>query len=303
MGKSKVTNRISTSLHDLMQRPWRATRILVTSVVGLLLFISVAQAASDLIVWERGDQIVQLGKQDDVSATPNDHPVSITADKIETILNTLRLRYANEDSAAAPVSVFTPEEIDNLGKAVATALGRAAPSQDVYFHVIGVHQLSRGAFARRNRVSAGRVFYRGGNLNIIFGQVQTPHRKKNIYGQTDQDFYPRNYGNRSKAAKHDVVFIPDSATRLYRDNSGTRDDWIVIEPGAAVVEVPIRPLLPAARSSVDEAKEPGGGTGAQSMEMTADVEERLEALKRLLERELISEDAYQAKMKEILQDL
>lgn len=286
-----------------MQRLWRADGVFLTAVVGLLLSISAAQAASDLIVWERGDQSVRLGKQDDVSAPPNDHPAVATADEIGAMLGTLRLRYANEDADVAPISVFTPDEIDNLGKAVTTALRRASPSQDVIFYVIGAHQMSRGAFAQRNRVSAGRVFYRDDNLNIIFGQVQTPHRKKNIYGQTDQDFYPRNYGNRSEAAKHDVVFIPDSATHLYRDNSGTRDDWIVIEPGGAVVEVPIRPLLPAASSSVDKAKEQAGGTGAQSTEMTADVEERLERLKRLLKRGLISEDAYQTKMKEILQDL
>ena len=137
----------------------------MTSVIGLLVCISVTQAASNSIVWERGDQIVRLGKQDDDSAPANDHPASTTADEIEAMLRTLRLRYANEDADVAPVSVFTPEEIDNLGKAVATALGRAAPSQDIIFHVIGVHQLSRGAFARRNRVNAGRVFYRDGNLN------------------------------------------------------------------------------------------------------------------------------------------
>ena len=39
------------------------------------------------------------------------------------------------------------------------------------------------------------------------------------------------------------------------------------------------------------------------MSSAADVEERLKALKQLRERGLISEDAYEAKMKDILQDL
>ncbi len=311
-------------------RPRRAATELVGWAIVVFCCASSAYAASNSIIWERGDQIVQLAMQDDASAPPNDHPIVTTAGEIEAMLKMLRLRYADEESELAPKSVFTQEELDNLGDTIATGLGRAEPSQDVIFHVIGTRRLSPGAFAKRNRVSAGRVFYRGGNLNIIFGQVQTPHRKKNVYGQIDQDFYPRNYGSRTAVTKHDFILLPNSATRLYQDNRGTRNDWIVIEPGATaataaagqpdaepepspspaspavpvvVAEASTTPSSPAAGNSVEKEKKQAGGTGAESAELTADVEERLEKLKRLHERELISEEAYQAKMKEILQDL
>jgi hypothetical protein len=243
------------------------------------------------------------------------------------MLETLRLRYADEDPGGVPLPVFTKTDIDSLGKALAIGLGRAKPSQDLIFHVIGARRLSSGAFARRNRVCAGRVFYRDGNLNIIFGQVQTPYRKKNVYGQTDQDFYPRNYGSRTEAAKHDVVLLTNSATRLYKSGDGVRDDWIVMEPNAtavgevrddkpdpvptpassaepvALAEAPATPSPPPDAHSMDTTKGQPEGMGSQSTRSTENVEERLKALKQLRERELISEDVYQAKMKEILQDL
>ena len=71
---------------------------------------------------------------------------------------------------------------------------------------------------------------------------------------------------------------------------------------ALLAEAPATPSPPEA-NSIDTAKEQPEGMGAQSTRSTADVEERLKTLKQLRERELISEDAYQAKMKEILQDL
>ena len=147
-----------------------------------------------------------------------------------------------------------------------------------------------------------------------------------MYGQIDEDFYPRNYGSRTAAAKHDVVLLTNSAIRLNQGSSGVRDDWIVIEPGAAaggglsdgvpdptptpassavpvaLAEAPATAAPPAAHS-VDTAKEQRERTDAQSTRSAADMEKRLEALKQLRERELISEDVYQSKIKEILQDL
>ena len=323
-----MLNQYADMPRRLMPRPWRAVTLLAGYLVAIFSSLPCAYAASNTVIWERGDQIVRLAKQDDASAPPNDHPVSTTAGEIEAMLEILRLRYADDESDDAPVSVFTKEEIDNLGNAIATGLDRATPSQDVIFHVIGARRLSRGAFGKRNRVSAGRIFYRDGKFNIIFGQIQTPHRKKNVYGQVDQDFYPRNYGSRTAAAKHDVVFLTNSATRLYQSSAGVRADWIIVEPGAAVggnlpdntpdpvptptrassvapavlAEAPEVPSPPEA-SSHDTARGQPEGMSAQAIPPTADVEERLKAIKRLRERELISEDAYQTKMKEILQDL
>jgi len=320
------------SLRPARLRVFRTASQVAMYSVAYVVCMPVAQAASDSMIWERGDQIVQLTKQDDASAAPNDHPFSTTSSEIAAKLAALRLRYDDDEPNDPPVKVFTQEEIDNLSEAVAEGLARATPSQDIIFHLIGSRRLSRGMFSRRNRVSAGRIFYHDGNLNIIFGQVLTPHRTKRIYGQIEEDYYPRNYGSRTEAVEHDVVFLADNGIDLHQSGTEVRDDWLVIGPDAAVradvpsvaagsvaaaatqpvpatpaevseaPAVPESPPDPAADSAAIEAPQPDP-TAVPTASSTTDVEERLKALKRLRERDLISEDVYQAKMKEILQDL
>ncbi len=298
-GKIKVQDR-KLQLQRSLLRPWRGTGLLAAYVCVALACPPDAFAASNSVIWERGDQIVQLAKQDDVSATPNDHPASVERGEIKAMLESLRFRYADEEPGSVSVPVFTRTDIDNLGKALATALDQATPSQDIIFHVISARRISSGAFTRRNRVCAGRVFYRDGKLNIIFGQVQSPYRKKNVYGQISEDFYPRNYGSRTAATKHDVVLLQNETASLYQSNGVVRNDWLVMRPGV------VAPPKPSTTTSAVATETASGGPSEETIAPSSaaeNVEERLQALKQLRERELISEDAYQAKMKEILQDL
>jgi len=303
-----------------MPGPRRTASILVGYLVAALFYMPGVYA--DTVIWENGDQIVQLAKQDDDSAAANDHPKSTTPGEIAAMLATLRLRFADEAPELAPITVFTQTELDNLSSAIATGLDRAAPSQDIIFHVVGTRRVSPGSITKRNRVTAGRVFYRDDKFNIIFGQVQTALRKRNVYGQIDEDFLPRDYGSRKKPTEHELVLLANNAASI------KRNDWLVIDsaaaataasqpdtkpeptPASASAAVPVvvaesatSPSSTGASSRADKAMEQAGGTSTGSAGSTAAVEERLEALKRLRDRELISEEAYQAKMKEILQDL
>ncbi len=297
-GKIKVRDR-QLQLQRFLLRPWRVTGLLAAYVCVALACPPNAFAASNAVIWEHDDQIVRLAKQDDDSATPNDHPASIERGDIKAMLESLRFRYADEEPGSVSVPVFTRTDIDNLGKALASGLDRAAPSQDIIFHVISARRLSGGAFARRDRVCAGRVFYRDGKLNMIFGQVQSPYRKKNVYGQISEDYYTRNYGSRTAATKHDVVLLQNGTASLYQSNGVVRNDWIVMQPG---VVAPPKPSTTTSAVAAETTSGPSEKTIAPSSS-AENVEERLQALKQLRERELISEDAYQAKMKEILQDL
>jgi hypothetical protein len=310
-------------LRWMLQRCRTIIALVAACMTAIPLTLSSTDAGAQEVIWESGDQIVQLIRQDDDTAAPNEHPVGMSPDEVQAMLRLLRLRYTDEEGDVASVSVFTNDEIDNLGKAIAIGLGRAAPSQDVIFHVIGARRLSQGAFGKRNRVSAGRIFYRDGNLNIIFGQVQTPYRKKNIYGQREEDFYPRNYGSRTVETEHDFILLPDSPAALNQSGAGVRDDWIIIQPGTQVlVDLPdeqsdsvsadgvaaavgvagVAAADSAPAANADNAAS-GQLEGTSTLPSTASVEQRLQELKRLRDLELISEEAYQARMKEILQDL
>ena len=304
-----------------------SVRVLLALMIVAISCSPPAYSASNEVIWERGDQIVMLAAQDVESAQPNDHPIAAVADEIATMFVMLRMRFVDEGPEVAPITVFTQDEIANLSTAVATGLGRAAPSQDVLFHVIGSRRVSPGAFAKRNRVTAGRIFYREGRVNIIFGQVQTPYRKKNVYGQIDEDFYPRNYGSRKVETEHEIVLQVTDAIRLHQNGDTKRPDWIAIDPVAAAAaaerseESDVQPASVAAATvatvglveataadkPVAEVSEAGISqaqeANVQSTLPAASVEERLTELKRLLELDLISEEAYEARMKDILKDL
>lgn len=261
---------------------WRAAAVVCAlgPVPGLL--CPPVHAASDAIIWEGNDQSVVLSSQDEETAPPNDHPATVAPQDIERMLRGLRFRYADQETDTPPVAVFNAEQVEILGAALATGLGRATPTQDVTFSIIGAHRLSPGAFARRNRLTAGRVFFREGELNVIFGEIQSPYRKKNIYGQVDQDFYPREFGSRTIPSEHESILLASTAASLRGDPEGKRDDWVVFDPDNA-----------GDTTSVDTS----GAAG------TGDIEQRLKTLKRLRDKGLVSEEAYREKVDEILEEL
>ncbi len=265
-----------------------ARAALALCVVGAAagLFGPSAHAESNAVIWEGEDQSVVLAPQDDETAPPNDHPVTVAASDIERMLASLRLKYTDQET---PLPVFTDEQVEILGEAFATGLKEAAPSQDIKFSIIGAHRLSPDAFARRNRVTAGRVFVREGKLNVIFGELQSPYRKKNIYGRLDQDFYPREYGSRTVPAEQESILVASTGTSLRDDANGPRYDWVVFDPDMAGA-------LPSPDSSPTEATAPEA-SGRDT------IEQRLETLKRLREKGLVSEEAYREKVDEILEEL
>lgn len=307
---------------------WPQISVAIWVLSPTFLFSASTQAESDPTIWEGRDQSVRLSSQDDEAALPNDHPVTLAANDIERMLSRLRLKYADQESEAVTVPVFGREQIEILGEAVAAGLARAKPSQDVIFSVIGTHQLSPGAFASRNRLTAGRIFHRDGHLNVIFGEIQSPYRKKNIYGQVDQDFYPREYGSRASAEEHDAILVTSASSSLHRGQDGIRDDWVVINPDLASAD-PVPPSDPVEESRLmeSESESPRGksppaaapkgptpaivDTSGQAEESarqpksgdTNDIEQRLETLKRLRKNDLISEEAYRKKVDDILKDL
>ena len=294
-----------------------SARTVLLCLIAALQGVSAACAASNPpVIWERGDQIVTLAPQDDPAAPPNDHPVDVTAGEVAAMLASLNMRFVDESPEVPPISVFTRDEVTNLSAALATGLGRARPSEDIEFHMIGSRRTSPGAFTKRNRVTAGRVFSSDGDINIIFGQVQTPYRKRNLYGQRDQDFYPRNYGSRVSQVVHAIDLLATTGVRFQQGPDGDRKDWLVIDPQAAVAAAPAAQgdaesasaagATAAAVGAAGASVAAGGSTGideAAAEPAAMDLEQRLSELKRLFEAGLISEEAYQVRMQEILQDL
>lgn len=277
-----------------------------------------AHAGSNAVIWEGNDQAVVLAPQNDETAPPNDHPATVSALDVERMLAGLRLRHADQETDMPPVALFNADQIEILGEALATGLSRATPSQDVTFSIIGAHRLSPDAFVRRNRLTAGRVFFREGKLNVIFGELQSPYRKKNIYGRVEQDFSPREYGSRTTMAEQESILITGTATRLHEGDGGLRYDWVVFDPDAEraprspsteapepeeslPAKVTGHAPAPADPTAADSSDPPAGNPSAA--DGRGGIEQRLRILKRLREKGLLSEDAYRRKVDEILEEL
>lgn len=328
-----------------VSKHWRATRgatkaiptiPAIPTILATSLLASWGLAHADANIWEDKEQFVRLESQEDESTRANDHPVELSDSEITAALQSLQANFPKEDSAQ---QIFTRAEAEILGDALSRGLAQAGSRQDVIFASIGTHSL--GGFLRKRRVNTGRVFYQDGKLNVIFGEVLGNYRKKNIYGQRDQDFKTREYGQRSKSVEHQWRIIPSSGLALHQNGGMERDDWLLIDTAMASVSQPQKPshetasrvknapppqepsptseATPAPAQAVEEqvmpqpaelmpaGKQPGTGEAPAQSDATgeppSDFASRLQLLKELKDKGLISDDAYEQKMREILSDL
>jgi len=261
---------------------------------GALALVAAITCAADaprdvIVLWSANDQWVKVEPQDDAAAPPNDHPVQLASEAISNALAALRIRIVDEDTAAAAQrSVFTAEELRNLAPRIASGLAKAGPRQDVTFSTIGSHPRSAGGLVKDPGVNAGRVFYDDGKINVIFGELQSGYRKRNVYGQRTEDFTPRQEGSRTKAAENEWALAARPGVELHSNAGGVRNDWAEIAPAAAPA--------PAATAT-------GSGEAPAATKSGVDLEQRLKTLKELRDKNLISEEAYRAKMQELLSEL
>ena len=293
--------------------------------VGALTFVCGAAtwAATDVpsgavVLWSGDDQWVKIEQQDDPAALPNDHPVQLGAEAITNALAALQVRIVDPDTSAESYRpVFTRKELENLAPQIASGLAKAEPRQDVTFSTIGSHALAAGGLVKDPGVNAGRVFYQGGKLNVIFGELQSNYRKKNVYGQRTEDFSPRRQGSRSKASKQKLTLATRSGVALHSaSNGGVRNDWVTIDPAVVVTQTAAAPPAPqpatpspasvaAPTAAAGAAKEPAASSASATTtgKSTEDIERRLQVLKDLKDKGLISEEAYNTKVQELLSEL
>jgi len=270
---------------------------------GVLALVAAITCAADaprdvVLLWSANDQWVKIEPQDDAAAPPNDQPAQLANEAISSALAALRIRVVDEVTSAETLrAVFTAEELRNLAPRIAAGLAKAGPQQDVTFSTIGSHPRAAGSLVKDPGVNAGRVFYVDGKINMIFGELQSGYRKRLVYGQRTEDFTPRREGSRSKAEEHDWALAARPGVELHSNAGGVRNDWVEIDSaavasGAAAVSQAPAPATPATPAATATATKSG-----------ADIEQRLQALKELRDKNLISEEAYRAKMQELLSEL
>jgi hypothetical protein len=279
----------------MMENRRRSCRRQLVIASGALALVAAVSCAADspgdvTVLWSANDQWVKIEPQDDAAASPNDHPAQLTSEAISNALAALRIRIVDGDTAAETQrSVFTAEELRNLAPRIASGLAKAGPRQDVTFSTIGSHPRAAGGLVKDPGVNAGRVFYDDARINVIFGELQSGYRKRSVYGQRTEDFTARREGSRTKAAEHEWMLAARPGVQLHSTPGGVRNDWVEIDTAAVA----------SGAAAVSQAP----GEVPAATKSGVDLEQRLKTLKELRDKNLISEEAYRAKMQELLSEL
>lgn len=300
---------------------------------GCSIFKSSPEASSantDRTIWHSREQNVRIVKQDSIkggTVLQNDHPIMLDPGQIRNALSALEVRLSPTDKL---IPVFTGPELDTLGAKLSEGLSQAGPDQDVAFVVVGQRKALFG-IAKQRKVTTGRVFYREGKLNIIFGKMIEDIVKGG--SQTQYDYQAMNDlrlaslnpGSRTKPVSHSWTLEEVSDMQFYAEGGMMRGDWVVLDLasmtahealgtkpakiGRTVSEAPAN--VPARVSAPQETGQvpapiyqaPAVSQVPQTGKASKTIEERLLILNDLKNKKLITEEEYKAKRANILNDL
>ena len=237
---------------------------------------------------------VRLDTQE-AGAAPNDHPASVTPDWVKQALGGITISVNNREE-----NLFDADELAEISGPISQALSVARPQDDVL--LLSTSKRGAGLLGTAYGVTA-RLFVQDGALQIIVHDARLDFVHAYRGSRILPDF---EFGSRDKSSKAVLKAAVDTHPRA---------DWVAFRldaPATAAVApaaaAPAAVAAPAARQAAPApaaaaapvAPPVAGGRDARFFE---EQEQRLRTLKRLREQDLISEDEYQQKRREILQTL
>ncbi len=289
-----------------------------------------SSANADRTIWHSREQNVRIVKQDSIkggTVLRNDHPIMLDPEQIRNALAALEVRLPGIDK---PAPVFTGPELDTLGARLSEGLSQAGPDQDVTFVVVGQRKALFG-LAKQRKVTTGRVFYREGKLNIIFGKMVEDLKFEG--SSIEHDYQAMNDyrlnalfpGSRAMPVSHSWKLEETPDMQFYEEGGMMRRDWVVLDlasmsgrealgtkpakTGRTVSETPASvPLKESASQETGQVQAPVYQAPVvtqvpQAGRTSKTVEERLLMLNDLKNKKLITEEEYKAKRASILNDL
>lgn len=215
----------------------------------------------------------------------NSHPAHLTAASLHDALGTVTTTVRGET-----VPLFAAEELDDLAPALAKAFDNAGPQDDVLLLSTARRE---GRFATPTALTA-RLFVRDGKLQLIVHEA----RQEFMEAYRRAHIAPRfSYGSRAKASAVNLQAVGGTAAR---------HDWVALPlstAAAAAAPSTTPPAAPAQPAAVPQPPSVPVAPVAPTAPKAADPEERLQTLKRLHERGLITDEEYRVKREEILRQL
>ena len=297
-------------------------------LVVLSMFVFSFQSFADDILWESGTSLfIKLTSQDKSKSgkTPsNDHPVELEQKDIAEAMELIKIWSKDYYEGKDLERVFPVNVSRLIAQHAAKGLKVAGPNQDIIYTLVGKKIVSLGA--QEARYQTGRVFYLDGKLNIIIGEYAHPGDKLKemvFAGGNAEVHYHFPKAKRAKASKKfkDNVVKVDGIENV-KIGKKTRKDWFTIDiektkrviaksrDNEKLSDDELKKSLEDARLAKErremrlemarirqEMKQNKNATDDKS------VEDRLQNLKSLKEKGLISDSEYEIKRTEILNDI
>lgn len=211
------------------------------------------------------------------------HPVDVDAPALAQTLRRLRLEKDGENRR-----LFLDSEIKRLVPPLVRALGRLTPGQEVTFAVVGKH--TSGGPLAPDAVTTGRVFASDGELQMILGLAQYPFGAELRVGGYLRPFVPGRVDERVESGW--TASAGDAAGVSVRP----RGDWLSLDLAA----------MDAAAAPGSDGSSAGDGERRSAPAATTEQRsprDRLETLEALHRDGLISDREYEAKRREIIDEL
>ncbi len=297
-------------------------------IISLLSFSS--DVFADDVIWKSGlYQVFKYEKQDSSKFGKNNHPVNLDEKEITTALTALEFTEKKLFTGETIKSVFTIAQVNLLGKQLAKGLKNAKPGQDIIFVLVG--SSSKLVLLSEKYFITGRVFYKDGKLNMILGEYymvrNTELERVFDPGDNRAVAYSFNYGSRTRQSnkfKGTIITVPGFENM--KTAKKFRHDWFLLDvelASQAYLAAREAIMNPTSRDSRQlqieaaklarerramraemarmrkEMKQINSGAGTSSKTP----EERITTLSQLLTKELITQEEYDTRRKEILNDI
>ncbi|MEJ2153748.1 MAG: SHOCT domain-containing protein [Desulfobacteraceae bacterium] len=229
----------------------------------------------------------------------NSHPARIETDQLLDALARVRARSGETGEV---IDLFPKKNREQMAGRLAKEMRRLEPGEEL--HLVSFRHIG-SLFSTKRHASSARVFVEDGRLNLIFGQIDL------IYSEFRDPQRPvPPMGSRKAAAALKGEIMPAEGVSLVDG----RKDWVALSlvqatqpphmaaPPSPAVTPPPQPAAAPASKEVDNAPSPKSPESAIAPTEKS-IEEKLQILKNLREKELITEEEYVEKKREILDDL
>lgn len=296
----------------------RALAIVLCALLSGLALLAPAVAADRSAPALHQDEAVKLVRSDKGG---NDHPIRVDPQEMRAALAALRMEIDRSTmlsrGTTGTMRVLTDQSIRRAVPRIVSALAKATPKQDV---AIRLSQGARGGnLLGGNAMTALRLFYRDGRLNLIFGVVEENLRLKNESMVTLSPKAPRDValsdgiglltevGSESKPRTLDWLPLQAGTVGLAFPS---RNDWLVVDTKAALEAsnnaANVAAAQAAAVAQIYGGQIQGGGQApivvvpAEPRMSAEDAEKMMAQLKTFFDQGLISEETYQERIQQVL---